>query len=229
MSEWFFWPPQVRGKMIKIEEKNLRSDGISHFIKSLRLGKSEQAMAIAELLLKKKLITKDYLMRRMVIFLYEDWSLEMIKATSGVLSDYNATKQKNLKTSDGLRVNYDSGEGDMNAFRRLIYLLSILPKRRETEDWVGRLKSLDEAIIIRKQREKQKYIEMPSYSLDVHSKTGKAMKEKGIELDERYSWNEYGNYFMEAEYERFWELNPDRIEQEINELEEIVKRNHNLF
>ena len=213
-----FWKQKTRGKMIKIDEKNLKSDWISHIIKSRRLWEPEQSIAMADLLLRKKLVTKDYLMYRALIFAYEDGSLECIKTVSAMLLDYRTTKIKGMRTNDWIWVTYDSGEWDLNIFRRIFYLNAILPKRRETEEWVWWLKALDEWIVIRKQREKQKQIELPSYSVDKHSKTGRVLKEQWIELDERYSGNEYGNSYMEAEYQKYENLNPNRIDIELEEM-----------
>ncbi len=221
--ENLFGKQKSKGQTFKIDDKNLRSDGISHIIKSWRLGQSDQAIAMTELLLKRRLVTKDYIMHRALIFAYEDGSLETIRTITQTLWDYRQTKLKGTKTSDWVWITYDSGEWDGNIFWRTIYLLAILPKRRETQEWVGWLQALDNGIQIRKQREKQKQIELPSYSLDKHSKTGKLLKENGLELDERYSGNGYGNSYMEAEYEKHNNLNPDRID---TELEDIVAQLH---
>jgi hypothetical protein len=218
-----FEKQKAKWQTFKIEDAHLRSDGISHIIKSRRLGHADQAIAMVELLLKRRLVTKDYIMHRALIFAYEDGSLETIRTIMGTLSDYRATKLRGTKTSDWVWISYDSGEWDGNIFRRTIYLNAILPKRWETDEWVWWLQALNDGIQIRKQREKQKHIELPSYSLDRHSKTGKLLKENKIELDERYSGNGYGNSYMEAEYQKYENLNPDRID---TELEDIVANLH---
>lgn len=218
-----FEKQKSKGQVFKIEDAHLRSDGISHIIKSRRLGYAEQAIAMVELLLKRRLVTKDYIMHRALIFAYEDGSLETIKIITGTLSDYRATKLRGTKTSDGVWINYDSWEWDGNIFWRTIYLNATLPKRRETQEWVWWLQALNDWIQTRKQREKQKRIELPSYSLDKHSKTGKVLRDNKMELDERYSGNGYGNSYMEAEFQKYANLNPERID---TELEDIVANLH---
>ena len=56
--ENLFGKQKSKGQTFKIDDKNLRSDGISHIIKSWRLGQSDQAIAMTELLLKRRLVTK---------------------------------------------------------------------------------------------------------------------------------------------------------------------------
>lgn len=83
--ENLFGKQKSKGQTFKIDDKNLRSDGISHIIKSWRLGKSDQAIAMTELLLKRRLVTKDYIMHRALIFAYEDGSLETIRTITQTL------------------------------------------------------------------------------------------------------------------------------------------------
>lgn len=221
--ENLFWKQKSTWMVFKIDDKNLKSDGISHIIKSWRLWYADQAIAMTELLLKKKLVTKDYIIHRALIFAYEDGSLETIRTITQTLWDYRQTKIRWTKTRDWVWITYDSGEWDGNVFWRTIYLLAILPKRWEVEEWRGWLQALDDGMLIRKKREQQKQIELPSYSLDKHSKTWRILRDSGMDIDERYSGNGYGNSYMEAEYDKYNNLDPDRID---TELEEIVKNLH---
>jgi len=230
---------------IEVDGENLRSDGISAIIKLWRLSKIEQAMWLAQFLVSEKILSKSYVLKRALIFAYEDGSLEMIERVGRAVEDYDKTAFQWKKNDRWEWEKVYTGEGDMNIFRRTIFWCGRFRKRFETiwkcrkiwdevystkeMEWIAWLHALDLAMEIEKKykkeyRKKWKII-LPRIALDTHSKTWRKLKKEWYKLDTRYSGTGYWNAYMELERQKYGNLDPERRDEELEKMAWKIYKN----
>lgn len=230
--EWLF--PQetktLKGQEVSVSPDNLSSDWISLIIKYWRLWYAEKVIWLADYLVSKKILTKNYIMKRALIFSYEDGWQDMIKMVSQACDDYDKTSMQWKKNEKWEREKSYTWVWDNNIYRRCLFRCAVMPKRRQTTsfsfniqtEWVNWLEALNNGIEYQKELEKT-WVKIPSYALDNHSKTGKEYKKQWYTLDKRYSWDWYWNKYMELEHWKNGKLDPNKIDEDLEKLAESQK------
>lgn len=230
MENWLF--PQetksLKGQEVIVDQENLSSDWISYLIKSWRLWDPIKSYALFHYFVNSKILSLSYVIQRALIFAYEDWWIEMIKLVWNAVEHYEKTAMKRNKWDNWKREKIYTWNWDNNIYQNIVIWCAILPKRREYTKWENYnfihwkwLDYVDDWIILWKKYLKE-WIKFPSYVLDSHSKTWKKYEKLWYTLDKRYSWDDFWNKYMELEYQKYWCLNPDNIDIELEKEANIL-------
>lgn len=172
-------------------------DLISYFLKSLRLGETEQALTCFWAM-RNMGITEFYIAKKLVQFATEDnvgaEAVNYAWSTFGIVKEFKREE---------------------NAIGRLIVYLCNAPKMWESEQEHGwELKRIQIREYTKKLLKKgKKPFELPEYVFDKYTAKGKARYKKGEQIDRRYSGVYAGSgLFMRAQYLRDGHIDPTATE-----------------